>query len=245
MGHNADVTDFPDVLPFGRVPAHVWYARGVLQVARDLLGACITTRTADGDVTVRLTEVEAYGGENDPASHAYRGRSARNSRMFGEPGRLYVYCHLGLHDCVNVVTEPTGRPSAVLLRAGEVTAGAELAWRRRTRRGVVDNVRQLARGPARLAVCLGLGLDDNGEDVTEAAGRVVVHRVEAAAYPGSTAAGSRVGVAGPGGDPARYPWRLWFTNEPTVSAFRPAHRTPPSAAAPSVATAPARSIHRP
>ena len=81
----------------GVVPAHVWYARSAPAVAVDLLGAWITTRSPEGDVTVRITEVEAYGGADDPGSHAFRGRSARNDAMFAEPGRLYVYRHLGLH----------------------------------------------------------------------------------------------------------------------------------------------------
>jgi DNA-3-methyladenine glycosylase len=236
MGHNADVSTAPDAPPLGQVPARVWFARPVLQVARDLLGACLTTRSPEGEVTVRITEVEAYGGIDDPASHAYRGRNARNASMFAEPGRLYVYRHLGLHDCVNVVAEPTGQPSAVLLRAGEVIDGAELAWRRRARAGVVDSARQLARGPARLAVCLGLGRSDDGADVTEADGRVVLHRVESVARPGTPAAGPRVGVAGDGASPVRYPWRLWLTNDPTVSAFRPGYRSPASGGAPAGAT---------
>lgn len=217
--------------PRGVVPARGWYARDALALARDLLGALITGRSPDGDVTIRLTEVEAYAGASDPGSHAYRGRTQRNESMFGEPGRLYVYRHLGLHHCVNVVAAPTGSPAAVLLRAGEVVEGGELAWARRRAVGAVDSARQLARGPARLAVALGLDLRADGEDVTEPSGRVVVHRVETATVPPG-AAGPRVGIGGPGGDPARFPWRLWLTGDATVSAYRPAYRrvTPPTAA---------------
>lgn len=218
------------------MPARTWYTRGPLTVARDLLGAFVTSRSDEGDVTIRLTEVEAYGGEDDPGSHAYRGRTARNAAMFAEPGRLYVYRHMGLHHCLNVVTEPAGRASAVLLRAGEVVQGAELAWARRERAGVVDNVRQLARGPARLAVCLGLALDANGADVTELGGRVLVRRRDRATVLPSIASGPRVGVSGAGGDGALHPWRLWLTNEPTVSAYRRAYRSPTSADAPRGAT---------
>ncbi|GIG27861.1 hypothetical protein Cma02nite_04610 [Cellulomonas marina] len=216
-------------------PARVWYARDVLVVARDLLGAYVTRRSPEGDVTVRVTEVEAYAGSEDPGSHAFRGRTARNGVMFAEPGRLYVYRHLGLHHCVNVVAQPTGSPAAVLLRAGEVVDGEDLAWERRERVGVVDSRRQLARGPARLAVCLGLDLQDNGADVTEPEGAVVVHR------PGTThaqhATGPRVGVSGTGGDAGRFPWRFWLQNEPTVSPYRPAYRSPAPADAPDGATA--------
>lgn len=218
------------------VPAHTWYARSPLAVARDLLGAFVTTRSDEGDVTVRLTEVEAYGGEDDPGSHAYRGRTGRNAAMFGEPGRLYVYRHLGLHHCVNVVTEATGRASAVLLRAGEVVEGADLAWARRERAGVVDSVRQLARGPARLAVALGLDLEANGADLTEVDGRVLVRRRDPRTIQPPVAAGPRVGVSGAGGDGALHPWRLWLTGERTVSAYRPAYRSPTSADAPGATT---------
>ncbi|WP_448062760.1 DNA-3-methyladenine glycosylase [Cellulomonas hominis] len=211
----------------GPVPARVWYARDVLAVAQDLLGAYLTARSPEGDVTIRLTEVEAYGGTDDPGSHAYRGRSARNAAMFAEPGRLYVYRHLGLHHCLNIVTGPAGEPSAVLLRAGEVVAGSELAWARRARAGVVDSERQLARGPARLAVSLGLDLQANSADVTEPGGAVVLHRRENVVAP-AHASGARVGVGGAGADVARFPWRLWLTGEPTVSAFRPAYRSPTS-----------------
>lgn len=216
--------DAADPRRFVSVPARVWYARDVHAVARDLLGAYVTSRSADGEVTVRVTEVEAYAGADDPGSHAFRGRTARNAVMFAEPGRLYVYRHLGLHHCVNVVAEPTGSPAAVLLRAGEVVEGAELAWHRRESVGVVDSHRQLARGPARLAVCLGLDLGANGADVTEAGGAVVVHRHEGAVIS-THATGPRVGVSGEGGDAARHPWRYWLTDERTVSAYRPAYRS--------------------
>ncbi|HEY0217513.1 MAG TPA: DNA-3-methyladenine glycosylase [Cellulomonas sp.] len=215
----------------GVVPARVWFARTVLAVAADLLGAHLTARSEEGDVTVRLTEVEAYAGETDPGSHAFRGRTARNAVMFGEPGRLYVYRHLGLHHCVNVVTGQSGTPSAVLLRAGEVVEGVDLARARRAQAGVVDSDRQIARGPARLAVALGLTMDANGADVTETGDRVVLHRTPGAVTP-AYVTGPRVGVAGPGGDAADYPWRFWITGDPTVSAFRPAYRRPASGSSP-------------
>ncbi|MCC2335141.1 DNA-3-methyladenine glycosylase [Cellulomonas sp. zg-Y908] len=235
----APSTGRPDdgVVPgLGAVPARSWYARPPLAVARDLLGSFVTARSADGDVTVRLTEVEAYGGEDDPGSHAYRGRTGRNAAMFAEPGRLYVYRHLGLHHCVNVVTEPAGRPSAVLLRAGEVVEGADLAWERRARAGVVDSARQLARGPARLAVCLGLDLAANGADLTEPSGGVLLRRRDVRTVQPAVASGPRVGVSGAGGDGALHPWRLWLTHERTVSAYRPAYRSPTSPDAPRGAT---------
>lgn len=229
--HRHEPPDASDPRAFLVVQARVWYSREVHAVARDLLGAYLTSRSPDGDVTLRITEVEAYAGADDPGSHAYRGRTSRNAVMFAEPGRLYVYRHLGLHHCLNVVAEPTGSPAAVLLRAGEVVDGVDLAWRRREAVGVVDSARQLARGPARLAVALGLDMRANGADVTEAGGAIVLHRQQVVTLP-THKSGPRVGVSGSGGEGNRFPWRYWLTDERTVSAYRPAYRPPTSIDAP-------------
>mgnify|MGYP003085639005 CR=1 FL=1 len=106
-------------------------ARDSLQAAPALLGAIVTTTSPEGTVSVRLTEVEAYRGEADPGSHAFRGRTARNASMFEAGGIIYVYFTYGMHHCVNVVTGPEGLSRAVLMRGGEVVAGVELARRRR------------------------------------------------------------------------------------------------------------------
>jgi DNA-3-methyladenine glycosylase len=148
---------------------------------------------------------------------------------------LYVYRHLGLHHCVNIVTSPAGRPSAVLLRAGEVVDGIELAWARRTRSGVVDSDRQLARGPARLAVALGLDLTANRADVTEGGGAVVLHLRENLTRP-ALASGPRVGIGGDGADAARFPWRWWLVGEPTVSSYRRAYQPSEPVSRPSSGT---------
>jgi DNA-3-methyladenine glycosylase len=177
----------------------------VLEVAPRLLGAVLR----HGDVAVRLTEVEAYDGPADPGSHAYRGRTARNDVMFGPAGFLYVYFTYGMHHCCNVVTGPTGTPSAVLLRAGEVVAGVEVARSRRLR----STDRDLARGPARLCQALGIDLAQNGADLRS--GAVTLELGE----PVSTVStGPRVGLRGA---PDR-PWRFWVAGDPTVSAYRPA-----------------------
>lgn len=203
------------------VPGPDFYARDVIAVAHDLLGALVTTYGPDGVVTVRVSEVEAYRGATDPGSHAFRGRTARNAVMFDEPGRLYVYRHLGLHHCVNVVAGPAGTPAAVLLRAGEVVEGSDLARERRTAAGALRADLDLARGPARLAVALGMDLTWNGEGVTDVEGRVVIRRpVDAVAT--AVESGPRVGVSGDGGDGTRFPWRLWLAGDPTVSIYRPA-----------------------
>ena len=211
----------PDAV-LSSVPGRDWYLRPVLDVARDLLGATLTTRTPDGVVSLRLTEVEAYDGATDPGSHAFRGPNRRNATMFGEPGRLYVYRHLGLHHCVNVVCGPEGEASAVLVRAGEVVDGADLARSRRLASGVVRTDRDLARGPARLAVALGLDLSADGADVTDPDGDVVLTLppVEPVETPVRT--GPRVGVSGDGGRADLFPWRFWLDTEPTVSVYRKA-----------------------
>ena len=177
----------------------------VLEVAPRLLGAVLRHR----DVAVRLTEVEAYDGPADPGSHAYRGRTARNEVMFGPAGFLYVYFTYGMHHCCNVVTGPTGTPSAVLLRAGEVVAGVEVARSRRLR----STDRDLARGPARLCQALGIDLAENGADLTS--GPVTLELGEPVP---TVSTGPRVGLRGA---PDR-PWRFWVAGDPTVSAYRPA-----------------------
>ena len=123
-------------------------AAPVEQVAPELLGAVLR----HGEVAVRLTEVEAYDGANDPASHAFRGRTPRNAVMFGPPGHLYVYFSYGMHWAANIICGPDGVASGVLLRAGEVIDGVEVA---RSRRGRATD-RDLARGPGRLTQALGI-----------------------------------------------------------------------------------------
>jgi DNA-3-methyladenine glycosylase len=182
-------------------------AGDVLDVAPRLLGASLT----HAGVTVRLTEVEAYAGSDDPGSHAYRGPTPRTRVMFGPPGHLYAYFSYGMHVCANVVTGREGTASAVLLRAGEVVDGVDLARERRA----TTRERDLARGPANLCRALGIGLDLDGTDLSRGPVRLVL---AAAPDPGRVSTGPRVGLRGA---PDR-PWRFWLTGEPTVSAYRPA-----------------------
>lgn len=164
-------------------------------------------------VSVRLTEVEAYLGETDPGSHAFRGPTPRTRTMFGEPGRLYVYFSYGMHVCANVVCSPVGAASAVLLRAGEVVDGIELA---RERRPTARTDAELARGPARLTKALGIALTD---DTAPLDGEPFA--LEPAPHPSPVATGPRVGVSGEGGTHA-FPLRFWIPGDPTVSVYRPA-----------------------
>ena len=195
-------------------------SRPALAVAPELLGAVID----HAGVAVRLTEVEAYAGAQDPGSHAYRGPTPRTEAMFGPAGHLYVYFSYGMHTCANVVCGPDGEAQAVLLRAGEVVSGLEVARIRRTspRTGRVPTDRDLARGPARLAQALGLTLADYGCDLL---GQGSVHLRDPAGAespPRVVQTGPRVGLRGPGGDGTAYPWRFWWEGEPTVSTYRPA-----------------------
>ncbi len=191
-------------------------------VAPTLLGSIIRC----GEVAIRLTEVEAYEGSCDPGSHAYRGPTPRTQIMFGQAGFAYVYFSYGMHHCLNVVCGPVGTASAVLLRGGEVMEGHKVARRRRNAgRSRPHPDRDLARGPARLASALGVDLRHNGLDLCAASSAV---RVEVGATPPAPAVsvGPRVGVSGPGGDGATYPWRFWLTGDPTVSTYRAAKTRP-------------------
>ena len=182
-----------------------------LDVAPTLLGAVLRHVTPEGTVAVRLTEVEAYAGADDPGSHAYRGPTRRNEVMFGPAGFLYVYFTYGMHHCCNVVVGEEGTASAVLLRAGEVVEGIEVARARRPR--LSD--RDLARGPARLCNALAIGGRHNGADL--AIGDLTLQLGEPP-DPERVATGPRVGLR----EAADHPWRFWLKDEPTVSAYRPA-----------------------
>jgi DNA-3-methyladenine glycosylase len=114
-----------------RPAAREFFDRPVLTVAAALLGCVLVHETEEGLAAAEIVEVEAYRGESDPASHAFRGRTPRNAVMFGEPGHAYVYFTYGMHFCVNLVCQPAGEPAAVLLRAGRVVEGAGLAAVRR------------------------------------------------------------------------------------------------------------------
>ncbi len=219
-----------------------FYDRPAPEVAPGLLGCVLEHETTDGLVAVELTEVEAYAGGTDPASHAYRGMTARNAVMFGPPGHAYVYFTYGMHYCLNVVCGPAGVAVAVLLRAGRVVVGAELARSRRTLRasgpagsGRPLAERDLARGPARLCQALAIDRDQDGADLCapESALRL---RAPLAAAAVPSVPGSRPSVSAPGWEPpaiqagprvgvrlgAETPWRFWITGDPTVSVYRPA-----------------------
>lgn len=184
----------------------------VEDVAPTLLGATLS----HAGVTVRITEVEAYAGQRDPGSHAYRGQTVRNAVMFGPPGYLYVYISYGIHHACNVVCDADGTASGALVRSGEVVDGRELA---RSRRGERVKDRDLARGPGRLAQALGLTLSNGGTDVFgDGPVRLLLN-----AYPvPAVATGPRVGVSAA----ADVPWRFWIAQDPYVSDYKRSPRAP-------------------
>jgi DNA-3-methyladenine glycosylase len=185
--------------------------------ARRLLGAHLTSVVNGAPVTVRVTEVEAYAGADDPASHAFRGRTNRTEIMFGPAGFLYVYFVYGMHWCANVVCGEDGVAAAVLLRAGEVVEGRTTAAQRRpTARSPVE----LARGPARLAGCLGLTRSQNGTDLFDPTAVVRIRLADPPVPDASIAHGPRVGVA----VATEVPMRFWIAGEASVSAYRPGGR---------------------
>jgi DNA-3-methyladenine glycosylase len=190
-------------------------------VAPEVLGCVLWHESGDGLVAVELTEVEAYMGAIDPASHSYRGQTKRNGVMFGPPGHAYVYFTYGMHFCVNVVCQPAGIATAVLLRAGRIVAGEELA---RERRASSRRDSDLASGPARLCQALGIDMSQNGVDVCTVGSELLVTSTTDS-YERKICQGPRVGIS----SAVDLPWRYWVDGDPTVSAYRahvPRNRKP-------------------
>lgn len=168
-----------------------------------------------GEVAVRITEVEAYEGETDPASHAYRGPSPRNRVMFGPPARLYTYRMHG-HTCANIVVSPPGLANAVLLRAGEIVDGLDTT---RQRRGGIQQAHRLARGPGNFCRALGITMADADAELLRLDAPVSLRRGEPVQ---DVSQGPRVGVS----RAADLPWRFWITGDRSVSAYRRSPRAP-------------------
>ena len=182
-------------------------ARSAIDVARDLVGAELVADAGTlVEVRATIVEVEAYLGQEDPASHAFRGPTPRAAIMFGRPGVLYVYLSYGMHHCANVVCGPDGTASAVLLRAATAMGGEAVVRSRRTASVPSD---RLLSGPGNLCRGLAIAAADNGADLC-GPGRIRLER-RVADVPVST--GPRVGIS----RAVDLPLRFWWTGHPAVS----------------------------
>jgi DNA-3-methyladenine glycosylase len=203
--------------------SRAWFARPTTQVARDLIGCRIVVDPGTSDTVVaRIVETEAYLGLDDPASHAFRGRTPRSAVMFGPAAHLYVYFTYGMHNCANVVTEADGVAGAVLLRAAAVEEGVAVVA---ARRGDGLAVAALLRGPGNLCRGLAIGLDDGGIDLLGPTSRV---RIEAGTPSAPIVTSTRVGIRRAADWPLRFSWR----GDPAVS--RPVPASDPVEARPTV-----------
>ena len=222
------------------------------QAAPALLGCLLTVTTPEGPVTVRLTELEAYGDQGeDPGAHSFRGRTERNAALFGPPQRTYVYLNYGIHRCLNLVAHEPDAAGGLLVRSAEVLDGHGLAVLRRGR----DTGARLLSGPGNLGQGLGITLEMGHRrielaDPAPAGGTspgtspsrtspsrtslpddgpspasFVLAPPPAGSAPPHVSAGPRVGVSGEGGS-ARFPWRYWITGDPSVSRFRAGRNVP-------------------
>jgi DNA-3-methyladenine glycosylase len=198
----------------GRALPRSFYARDSRELAPELLGKLLVhDDPAFGRVAARLVEVEAYAGEEDPGSHAFRGETPRNRVMFGPPGHLYVYFTYGMHWAANVVCGEVGSASAVLLRAGAPVEGIDVM---RQRRPAARRDRELCSGPARLTQALGITGADNGTNLLRGPLRLLDDGTPPPRRPRRS---TRVGLSPGRGD--GYRWRWFVRDEPNVSPGRP------------------------
>ena len=198
-------TDLSVRPPFGKPLPRSFYRRDALEVAPELLNKVLAVGRRAG----RIVEVEAYRGGDDPASHAFRGPTARNATMFGAPGHLYVYFTYGLHWCANAVCMPAGTAQAVLIRALVPVRGLAAMAADRPRG---TPTRDLCRGPARLCQALGIDGRRDGADLVTGRGGVRILD-DGLSPPGAVGRGPRVCIS----RAADRPWRYWVAGEPTVS----------------------------
>jgi DNA-3-methyladenine glycosylase len=196
---------------FEKLPRR-FYRRPTLTVARELPGKYLLRRRGRSLLIARLVEVEAYLGARDPASHAFRGLTARNEVMFGDGGFLYVYFTYGMHFCCNVVTESAGKAGAVLLRAAEPLAGRELMMTHRSsgqKRAL--RVEDLCSGPGKLCQALSIGREDNGMDLCGDRIWIAQSRVEAP--PLQISRSPRIGIT----NGQEHLWRFFIRDSPSLS----------------------------
>jgi DNA-3-methyladenine glycosylase len=194
----------------GRALPRSFYARDSRELAPLLLNKILVHDDPDeGRLAVRIVEVEAYAGAEDPGSHGFRGLTMRNAAMFGPPGHLYVYFTYGMHWCMNVVAGEQGFASAVLLRAGEPIVGIDAI---RARRLAARRDADLCSGPARLTQALGIAREHDGIDLTRGPIRMLDDGMPSPRRPKIT---RRVGLREGRGDEHR--WRFFVSGNINVS----------------------------
>jgi DNA-3-methyladenine glycosylase len=142
-----------------------FYLQPTLTVAKQLLGKIFVRKIGKDILSGKIVEVEAYLGENDPASHAFRGKTKRNEVMFQTGGHLYVYFTYGMHFCANIVTEEADKGRAVLIRAVEPLTGIELMKKNRKRVFTKHSLINLTNGPAKFCQAFGIAREQNGTDL--------------------------------------------------------------------------------
>ena len=191
---------------FGPILPRSFYARSTVVVARALLGKVLV----HGPTAGVIVETEAYLGGEDLAAHSARGLTERTRVIFGPPGHAYVYLIYGMYQCLNLVAEANGRPGCVLIRALQPVSGVELM---RTRRGAARPLEQLANGPGKLTLALGITRAHNGADVTS--GALVVRQAPGAGEI-EIAVTPRIGIT----RSAELPLRFLLAGSGFVSAKR-------------------------
>ena len=199
-------------MQWGRIQPRGFYAKSVLEVAPAVLGCILVRKASDGPVLAgRVVEVEAYAGDgSDPSAHSHRGPTDRNRSMFGPPGHLYAYSIYGIHTCINLVCEPSGSGSAVLIRAIEPLSGIE---QMRLNRGLGTEAKgpQIASGPGRLAQALGFSLSDDGRPLNRSDLCMRAPGPEAPRL--RVARGPRIGIS----KAVELPYRFYEEGNPWVS----------------------------
>jgi len=186
----------------------IFYTRDTLKVTKAILGKILVRRTPLGFLTGKIVEAEAYRGTDDPASHSFRGKTIRNEVMFGKPGITYVYFTYGNHHCLNIVTEKSDIPSAVLIRAIEPLKGIEIMKRNRRVEKIID----VASGPGKLTKAFQITLNDNNLDITNSSSNISIYTpVEDESF--QIVQTTRVGIR----LAQELPWRFYIKGNPHVS----------------------------
>jgi DNA-3-methyladenine glycosylase len=194
---------------FAKLPRS-FYLRPTLTVAKDLLGKHLVRKSGRTLLVGKIVEVEAYLGDRDPASHAYRGKTKRNEVMFRTGGHLYVYFTYGMHYCANVVTGKEGTGHAVLIRAIEPVSG--LAAMRKNRKPPAGGTQQfgMTNGPAKLCQALGIERIDNGTDLL---GDDIFLARRTPSSPLTIGRSPRIGIT----KARHHPWRFFLKGNPWIS----------------------------